>query len=375
MKSPRVLALSLSLVATCLACAPVSASDSSIRRLDQNAAEAFAAQDYRKAESQWLRLLDKLNNAIARSDEKKELTEQVEATQRHLGECALAEKNYDQADELFSQARNTMASLGSSDPDLERDQRDLQVNYRLVDLNNLGGLGPLAPFAMAALGDFRPNKVSVARTDTGHHVCILLADDVIKQIGNRGVTEVGVSKKTSFDLQQGDNGEITLSNIVGVKVHATVWVNIINSCIKKDETQRPIAIVTAQKMGISQSVKTPIPNMIYLPVLGLVSQVKDLFNDGSAPGLGQTIIASPAAPTQPTGDTGYGIAPVWNNGNPQNQGAVIPLPAAQGQSMYYENQQQMPQQYQQQASPQYQQQLQQQYPPQYQQPYQQQDPQ
>jgi hypothetical protein len=272
-------------------------------RLDRTAADAFAAADYKKAESQWHKLLDRLNMEISRNGESKSLSQLSESTLRHLGECALGQKSYDTADHYFHQAKATAERLQIPDADLEKDLKDLAVNYRLIDLNNLGNLGIMGPIVTAALSDFHPSKVSVARTDNGHHVAVLLADDVIKDIGSKAVTQVGVSKNISFDLIQGEGGAITLANITGIRVHAGFWVNIINSSLKLDESQRPMALVTAQKMGISQSVSTSIPDMIYLPVVAIVSQVKGLFGDSAG---GQATAATPANSSPP------GIAPFAN---------------------------------------------------------------
>jgi tetratricopeptide (TPR) repeat protein len=282
MKAPIVLSLSLSLLLAFGSAGAALCLDSAFTRLDKSASDACATGDYKRAQSQWNKLLDRLNLALARGDESKSINEQMEATLRHLGECALAQKNYDSADDYLRQAKTALDSLKEQDADLDKDFKDLASNYRLIDLNNLGALGIAGPIVMAALGDFHPNKVSLSKTDLGHHVSVVLADDVIKDIGAKGITQVGVSKSISFDLIQGTAGEITLANISGIKVRAGFWVNIINSTLKLDEAQRPVALVTAQKMGISQSVSTPVPDVIYLPVAAIVSQVKSLFGDDSS---------------------------------------------------------------------------------------------
>jgi len=305
-------------------------------RLDQSAADALAAGDYKKADSQWHKLLDRLNLVISRNGETKVLSEQVEATLRHLGENALAQKNYDSADDYFKQARVAANTLQEQDAELDRDVKDLAVNYRQIDLTNLGNLGIIGPIVTAALNDFHPNKVSVARTDSGHHVSVLLADDVVKEIGAKGVTQVGVSKNLSFDLIQGEGGAITLANITGIRVHAGFWVNIINSSLKLDESQRPVALVTAQKMGISQSVSTNVPDMIYLPMVAIVSQVKGLFGDEGSRHLEVTgapvVTSSPPAGSSPAAVSGESTvtAPYVNAGASGNAAGDAGALSAQG---------------------------------------------
>jgi len=338
MKFTKFVPLSLSLLITVGGSSAAFCSDSQFTRMDSSAAEAFAQGDYKRADGQWYRLLDRLNLEAKRGDESKSLSEQIEATLRHLGECALAQKNYDKADDYLGQAKSALDSLQEKDEALDKDYKDLSVNYRLIDLGKLGDLGIFAPIATAAIGDFHPSKVSVARTDAGHHVTVVLADDIVKEIGQKGITAVGVNKIISFDLIQGGPGEVTLANIVGIKVHAAVWVNIVNSCLKLDDAQRPVALVTAQKMGISQSVSTPVPDMIYLPVLGLVSQVKNLFtpDGGTMPTATATATATgataAAAPPALQAVEGTGIAPVTNNSENNVSGAVIPIPMAQPES-------------------------------------------
>jgi hypothetical protein len=316
-------------------------SDDAFVRADKSASDAYSTGDYKRAQERWNKLLERLNLEVSRSDATKTLNEQIETTLRHLGECALAQKNYDKADDYLGQAKTAAVILQQNDADLDKDFRDLAANYRQIDLANLGNLGIVGPLVTIGLRDFRPTKISVAKTDNGHHVSVLLADDAIKEIGSKGITQVGVSKNMSFDLIQGDGGVVTLANIIGVKVHAGFWVNIINSSLKLDESQHPVALVTAQKMGISQSVSTPLPYIIYLPVLGIVSQVKALFGEEGSqlPTVIATPINGPAG--EPAGDgpkgssttpqtEGSGLAPVTNSFSVM--GAVVPLPAAQPQA-------------------------------------------
>jgi hypothetical protein len=322
MKLTQVLPLSLSLLLSVASTGAAFCSDGVFARLEKSASDAYVADDYKRADSQWHKALDRLNLVLSREEETKRVHEQIESTLRHLGECALAQKNYDSADDYLRLAKTACDSLQETDADLDKDFKDLAINYRLIDLTKLGDLGIVGPIVTAAIGDFHPNKVSVAKTDNGHHISVALSDDVIKDIGAKGVTQVGVNKNISFDLIQGECGAITLANIIGIRVHAGFWVNIINSSIKLDESQRAVALVTAQKMGISQTVSTPMPDMIYLPVAAIVSQVKSLFGEASS--------QPPAITASPTNGPATASPSAASNGATAGPSAFVSSGASSG---------------------------------------------
>lgn len=145
----------------------------------------------------------------------------------------------------------------------------------------------------------------------------------------------------SFDLSQGNDGEIKINNISGLRVHAAVWVNVIASKLKRNEQQEPIAEVTGQKMGISQSVSSKLPDEIYQPVMALVGKVTGLFNEvptGSDIASGAQSSAASAVYGQPPAQQGSDIVPVVNggpvNGGSMNGGSMngYNLPAADSSS-------------------------------------------
>jgi len=315
MKLTAVLPLCLSLLLSGVFISAAPASDRNLTRLEQKGIEAFAAGDYKKAESQWNRLMDYLNEKLSRDPNNPTINHAIETTWRRLGECSLAEKNYENADNELKQAAKSAQMLQENDPELDKDLQALSANYRLLDLTNMAAqsaLGVFAPIAGKAMQDFRPTKVSIARIEKGHHISVLLEEDVIKDLGSKNVSQFGIDKNTSFDLIQGSSGEIELANIVGIRVHAAIWVNIIRSSLKLNQDQRPVALVTAQKMGFSQSVSTPVPDMIYLPILGLISHVKDLFGGQSASPAGDNL--------QPQLQTVLAPATNNENNNSSNQG-------------------------------------------------------
>jgi hypothetical protein len=105
----------------------------------------------------------------------------------------------------------------------------------------------------------------------------VLNEKVVKPIDQKGVSEVGFDKTISFDLSEKNEGEIRIDRITGLKVHAQFWVNVIASKLRKNEAQEPVAEVTGEKMGISQSVSSKLPDQIYQPILALVNKVRNVF--------------------------------------------------------------------------------------------------
>jgi hypothetical protein len=263
------------------------AADGLASKLDRSAQKAFDEGDYKKADTLWTRVLTRLDeisdknrqNQNGPTDQNDSINMQTETAFRHLGESALKQKNFESASDYFEKAK-ALSACAAQDSELESDCRELSASYRRVDLNDLG------PIARAACDKFHPDKISVAKTDKGHHIAFTFPDDIIKDVGSKGVNQIGLEKNLAFDLLQGEGGEIIMANITGLKVHATVWINIINSSLKLDEAQRPVALVTGRKFGFTQSVSTPVPDLIYLPVLGIVSQVKSLFGDENIAGSG-----------------------------------------------------------------------------------------
>jgi len=333
MKTRVLLSLTASIFS--LACLSPSAQalDPKLEKYDTTAQQAFDGGDYKRAQNQWTKLQTELNKCLASSPENAtELNSVLERSLRRLGECCVALKDYGQAADLFAQAQK-LTSPELPDNDLTKDQSALAQVYRLIDPLSLG------PEASNALKEVGAEKILVTKNDQGQHIDIALTDKVVKPIDQKGVTEIGFEKLISFDLSQGNEGEIKIDNISGLKVHAAVWVNVISSKLKRNEQQEPIAEVTGQKMGISQSVSSKLPDEIYQPVMALVGKVTGLFNEvpasdiastqantnanaiGNAQGMGANMPpASGIVPVVNGGPSSLGndstptITPVLNNG-------------------------------------------------------------
>jgi hypothetical protein len=264
-----LLALSFS-VSDALALSP------KLERYDTSAQRSFEQSDYKRAQSQWdkLRLeLEKSSEGLAGA-EKQEQQATIEKTLRRMGECSLQMKNFSSASDFFDQAKAALPA-GSADPDLDKDVSQLSSLYRLVEPSSFG------TEVAKAFKDVGAEKISIAKTDDGHHIEIVLNEKVVKPIDQKGVSEVGFDKTISFDLSEKTEGEIRIDRITGLKVHAQFWVNVIASKLRKNEAQEPVAEVTGEKMGISQSVSSKLPDQIYQPILALVNKVRNVFGESA----------------------------------------------------------------------------------------------
>lgn len=319
MKIRVLLALSASLFSLTALSPSALALDPKLEKYDTVAQQAFDGGDYKRAQNQWTKLQTELNKVLSTSPENAgELNAVLERALRRLGECCMALKDYGQAADLFSQAQK-LTTVEQPDSDLAKDQGALAQVYRQVDPLSLG------IEASNALKEVGAEKILVTKNDQGQHIDIALTDKVVKPIDQKGVTEIGFDKMISFDLTQSTDGEIKINNISGLRVHAAVWVNVIASKLKRNEQQEPIAEVTGQKMGISQSVSSKLPDEIYQPVMALVGKVTGLFNEvptgadiasGGQGGAASAVYIQQSGQQsgQPSMQQGSDIVPVVNGG-------------------------------------------------------------
>jgi len=240
-------------------------------KYDSSAKRAYESGDFKKAQTQWEKLRAEISkNADQLSEQDKiEMQAIEEKTLRQIGECALQLKSFALAADLFNQAR-VLAPCG--DAELEKDYSLLSSNYRLIEPNSLGSDVAKAFKAVGA------EKISICKTETGHHIEIMLADKVVKPITQKGVSEIGFDKTITFELSEPNEGEVRIDRITGLKVHVQFWVNVIASRLHKNDEQQTIAEVTGEKMGISQSISTKLPEQICEPVMALIGKVKNVFN-------------------------------------------------------------------------------------------------
>ena len=164
----------------------------------------------------------------------------------------------------------------------------------------------------------------------------MLNEKVVKPIDQKGVSEVGFDKTISFDLSEKTEGEIRIDRITGLKVHAQFWVNVIASKLRKNEAQEPVAEVTGEKMGISQSVSSKLPDQIYQPILALVNKVRNVFGESATQDIatgsgtnagtstGANMVAGSGTPS--ASGSGSNSGSMFSNGinNGAQPGSVIP---------------------------------------------------
>lgn len=323
-----LLALSFS-VSDALALSP------KLERYDTSAQRSFEQSDYKRAQGQWdkLRLeLEKSSEGLAGA-EKQEQQATIEKTLRRMGECSLQMKNFSSASDFFDQAKAALPA-GSTDLDLDKDVSQLSSLYRLIEPSSFG------TEVAKAFKDVGAEKISIAKTDDGHHIEIVLNEKVIKPIDQKGVSEVGFDKTISFDLSEKTEGEIRIDRITGLKVHAQFWVNVIASKLRKNEAQEPVAEVTGEKMGISQSVSSKLPDQIYQPILALVNKVRNVFGESATQDIatgsgsstsannGASVVAGSGTQSASSSATSFGSSSgsMFSNGinNGAQAGSVIP---------------------------------------------------
>lgn len=324
MKSRLLLALSVSALASVILSPGAMALDPKLEKYDSNAQQAYDGGDYKRAQSQWSKLQTEIGKALAGNPENKsELNNCLEKALRRLGECCLSLKDYNQAADFLNQAKS-LAGSDIQDADLDKDLTNLAQVYRLVDLQTLG------TEATSALKEVGAEKIVVTKSDAGQHINISLTDKVVKPIDQKGVSEVGFDKTISFDVSQSPDGEIRIDNISGLKVHAAVWVNVIASKLKLNEQREPIAEVTGQKMGISQSVTSKLPDEIYQPVMALVNRVNGIFNEAPTADIASQPIGTAGATTgSAVGGTTDGSGAMAGSGPastmPSGVGVIVPV--------------------------------------------------
>jgi hypothetical protein len=302
----RVASLLLAM-SLCLATAPVRAQDSKLDKYELQAQNYFEQGDFKKAQNNWTKLLVELtkDSDSLSGDELKARKLRVEKTLRALGQCAINQKDFDSATDLLARARTATVELGQADSELDKAFLDLQANYREIDPNSL------PQEATSALKEVGAQKISVNKTDRGQHIQIVLAEKVVTPINSGGVSDVGFDKTISFDMSEGNDGAIKIENISGLKAKVKVWVDIIASSLRRDDSNQPVAEVTGSKLGISQSVSTKLPDEIYQPVMGLIARVKNIFSETVMDNVANSATTSPAG-SQAGSSSPTAIIPVVN---------------------------------------------------------------
>lgn len=206
---------------------------------------------------------------------------------KKLGTCYLKKADYIKADELLKEAKAGYDKLLLKDGELDLAFKDLGTHYCTIEPNSLG------ESVTRQLKEAGVNKIAVFKQPDRALVEIKLEQKYIKPIDSKDVPKISFNKKVSFEFLNRVNGDYQVSKIQGLQVLAkNLWVNLLESLVKVGD--KPVAEVTAGKMGVTKTVTVDIP--------------KDMFD--STKQLLDNLIASvkgqPAYAAEPEGATAAG---------------------------------------------------------------------
>ncbi|HEY9775902.1 MAG TPA: tetratricopeptide repeat protein [Planktothrix sp.] len=246
-------------------------------RYAKAAQKCFGKGQYKQAELLWNRTLtameeDGVNNCTLADAHKR------------LGETLLKEGKYPEADADLKRAADIYKSLAIEDSELVGDETMLAEQYRAVNMSLLGKLAVEA-LTKASMTSF----CLIKRANGANHVQIQLPDRYNKLTNNKDIDELGFDKIVTFDIASLPDGSVKIDNIKGFRVHAGMWVTILQSVFRPAEAGQHIAEVTAGKMGVTKMVQAHLSDEHYAPINGLVAQMM------GAPSLPPTEAAAAAA--------------------------------------------------------------------------------
>ncbi|MDZ4834644.1 MAG: hypothetical protein SGJ27_12770 [Candidatus Melainabacteria bacterium] len=170
-----------------------------------------------------------------------------------LGQAYSAKGDYSKADAAFSEAKAAYTRLSIDDPDLKSALNELSKHYKAIDTTTL-------PDSVTCyLKEANVSGIAVfIKEEGGDLVEISLPQKYIKPIDSKDVSKVSFNKKVSFQFLTKPNGDYQVSKIQGMQVLAkTLWVNLMDSLFKVGT--KPVAEVTAGKMGVTKTVSVDIP--------------------------------------------------------------------------------------------------------------------
>ncbi len=238
-------------------------------RLSQTGQKAIEAGDYKRAESTWLK-------AVAEAENCGEHDPSVPLSLKRLGECYQKNSKYVEAADSFKKASEQYKIIGSEDPEMLADLAALAKMYRTIELSEINK--PVAD----AFKQSGVNLIAICKLDQGNRIQMNLDDKFVKQIDNPDVDQVSLEKLVTFDVLEEADGSLTISNIKGLRVHAKMWVTIVQSHIQPKNPDGASAEVTASKMGITKTVSCKLPSDSIEPMNTLIAKLKDFSNGVTA---------------------------------------------------------------------------------------------
>lgn len=235
-------------------------------RLSASAQKSMDAGDLSKAEQIWLK-------AVAESDFCGERDPAAPLSLKRLGECYQKDGKFIEAADAYKRSAERFKINGVDDTELASDLASLAKVYRTIEFSELN------KSVANAFKESGVNLIGLCKIDQGNHIQMNLNDKFVKQLENPDVDQVALDKMVAFDVIEQPDGSLAINNIKGLKVHAKMWVSIIQSRIQPKNADGASAEVTATKMGITKTVSCKLPSDSIDPMNALIAKLHD-FNNG-----------------------------------------------------------------------------------------------
>lgn len=169
--------------------------------------------------------------------------------------------DYLKADKCLNEAKTCCDKLNIRDDEIAQANNELHKFYKTIAFSSLGEK------VISYLKEAGVSQIAVFRKPDRDLVQIDLTRKYVKPLQSDEVPKVGFAKRVSFEYFTRPNGEYQLSKIQGLTVLAkTLWVNLLDSLLKQDANAKPMAEVTAGKLGRTKTVSVDVPKDVYEPV-------------------------------------------------------------------------------------------------------------
>jgi hypothetical protein len=260
----KVAALSIFLLASAFSAAQ--AECPKWERLSQSGQKSIEAGDYNKAEQTWAK-------AVTEAGFCGERDPALPLSLKRLGECYQHNGKYIDAADAFKKSGDQYKIIGTEDSELATDLASLAKSYRVIEFSEL------TPKVADAFKESGVQLIGLSKLEQGNRFQLNLADKFLKTLDNKDVDQLSLDKLVSFDVVEQPDGSLAINNIKGLKVHAKMWVTIVQSRVQPKNADGASADVTATKMGITKTVTCKLPSDSIDPMNMLISKLHD-FNNG-----------------------------------------------------------------------------------------------
>jgi tetratricopeptide (TPR) repeat protein len=242
---------------------PVAANSDRWLEFSKEAQAAYDSGKYRKAEHLWLK-------AVKEADRSEVGDENLALSHKRLGEVYIVEKKYRQAEEHLRRAVKIGNEAKLDDPEAIRDLLELAKTFRTVNLEQFGKNIALILKQSGLEG------IEITNSKNGNsRIVVRFADKFSKHITSPDVNQVNVDKKLTFDIHEAEDGTITLTNIKGLRVRSKFWINLKQSSITPNGgSGKPMALITAEKLGLTKTVETVLPKPVYERIYSVVERIR-----------------------------------------------------------------------------------------------------